>query len=714
MTFTPYNVGSLADQHSQEVARRRISNQPYEQSVGLNNQYRAAEAQKAGDDLKALAGFSKKLGEIFVAKTKEKNIQEEAEGYADYQNRLANNALTAAEENDRETLANSDNELKGERSEHENLAFLSYKTDEDYSIVNELKELSGHRRLGYARAWLDDQAANHGSFILNGMMENDSIVLNIGGNNFTPKTADRSNALQMKAATDALNIEYLKRFNGINKALLAEKGGYYEKAINSLKTIQSTHRSNAFIRKSIDTREGLFKEAGTGLGEDDKPKLSFSTLLQGTANTLDSKGHLLDFSGAWEHLYSNLPEFIADGGLGEDQDKILNAWKEEVIPEGHPGAGRKYGDFHKAKFAKLESEILRTRNQRNSVDEQAEIADANRLEDKMIADLKPDIDKGTLFTVDDIEKVLTKFTEQTNGREATQLKKLLEANKALSPEMLSLQDSIAEEHLANNTLTPDYVKSLHPKIRSKYETALVRQGDIKYHNEARDKIEQKVKEIAKIGTGGDQRLAAGSKANSVYLELRDIYNIRFQTAVTPTADGGLGFTPAAAREYAMKEMETYYQANSQKPETKIVNEGTRIQTRVGVGDLEKSAGGRYFYGSRGFEFFNQSPKDDRKARVNEVKKLQTDAGGRELLLDKSGGIYTIEQLETISSKYKTYGGRFPDNVRRDAMTLDVTPLELINRQIKALGNNPDTNEPWLPEVVPITTGLEAIQSILFP
>ena len=105
MTFTPYNVGSLADQHSKEVARRKISNQPYEQSVALNNQYRAAEAKNAGADILALANFSKKLGDIFVAKTKEKNIQEEAEGYADYQNRLANNALTAAEENDRESTA---------------------------------------------------------------------------------------------------------------------------------------------------------------------------------------------------------------------------------------------------------------------------------------------------------------------------------------------------------------------------------------------------------------------------------------------------------------------------------------------------------------------------------------------------------------------------------------------------------------------------------
>ena len=155
-------------------------------------------------------------------------------------------------------------------------------------------------------------------------------------------------------------------------------------------------------------------------------------------------------------------------------------------------------------------------------------------------------------------------------------------------------------------------------------------------------------------------------------------------------------------------MDEYYEKNSQPPETKQVGTG-RIKTQV-----DKSTGGRYFYSSKGFEFFKPKPLDDRKARVNEVKKLETDAGGKELLLDKPRGIYDAGELVTYSYKYKAYGGRFPDNVRRDAMTLGVPPLMLINRQIKALGDNPDTNEPWLPEVVPITSGLEAIQSILFP
>ena len=707
MTFTPYNVGSLADQHTQEVARRRISIQPYEQSVSLNNQYRAAEAQKAGADILALAEFSKTLGNIFVAKTKEKNIQEEAEGYADYQNRLANNALTAAEENDRETLANSDNELKEERSEHEHLAFLSYKTDEDYSIVNELKELSGHRRLGYARAWLDDQAANHGSFILNGMMENDSIVLNIGGNNFTPKTADRSNALEMKAATDALNIEYLKRFQGINKALLAEKGGYYEKAINSLKTIQATHRNNAFIRKSIDTREGLFKEAGTGLGEDGKPKLSFSTLLQGTANTLDSKGSLLGFPGAWEHLYSNLPDFIADGGFSEDQDKILNAWKEEVIPEGHPGAGRKYGDFHKAKFAKLESKILQTRNQRNSVNQQAEVADANRLEDKMIADLKPDIEKGTLFTQNEINSVLNKFSEQTDGREAPQLKKLLEANLKRDKETIRLLDRNANEKLKDNTLDSQFVKSLPPEIRPKYEKALILQGDVKFHNDAKKSITRRVKQIAKIaGTGTDeQTLAMGTKAYWINQDLQTRYNQEFQKAVAA------GQSPGLAIKTALDATNKYLDDNSKPPEVKEVGTGRTVTT------IDKTRGGDFYFDGKGFKNYSRETivhPDTKAIRSKELKESVTSSGGKEILLNTPEGVYTIEELKTITSNYKTYGGYIPDNVIRDADELGVKPLELINRQIRALGIDTETEKPYLPVLTPILSGEEAIHSILFP
>ena len=265
----------------------------------------------------------------------------------------------------------------------------------------------------------------------------------------------------------------------------------------------------------------------------------------------------------------------------------------------------------------------------------------------------------------------------------------------------------ANEKLKDNTLDSQFVKSLPPEIRPKYEKALILQGDVKFHNDAKKSITRRVKQIAKIaGTGTDeQTLAMGTKAYWINQDLQTRYNQEFQKAVAA------GQSPGLAIKTALDATNKYLDDNSKPPEVKEVGTGRTVTT------IDKTRGGDFYFDGKGFKNYSRETivhPDTKAIRSKELKESVTSSGGKEILLNTPEGVYTIEELKTITSNYKTYGGYIPDNVIRDADELGVKPLELINRQIRALGIDTETEKPYLPVLTPILSGEEAIHSILFP
>ena len=187
------------------------------------------------------------------------------------------------------------------------------------------------------------------------MLKNEELIIELDGETFSPKEADTLRKKQ--AAMKALRKEYLKEngLTGIRRALLAEKGGFYENAVSAHSDLMTQYTEADTIEQWFkDTEEA--RDTFINANHASEEVSSFNDLYQSLRLTGDPKTKKpLTNQQALEKTIEIIEEQM---DVGEFKQEDLDAMGNQVITDPLTGQKIKVKDKWPTRFKKLQEELI--------------------------------------------------------------------------------------------------------------------------------------------------------------------------------------------------------------------------------------------------------------------------------------------------------------------------------------------------------------------
>ena len=140
-------------------------------------------------------------------------------------------------------------ELEAVRNDHDANAAEAFRRTRNYEIARVYKSLNSAERVGFAKAFLAEKQAEWPAYLSEQMTSNDELEINVGGDTFTPSTAE--GASQNSAAAKALYRKFLidNGMTGMNDFFMEEffTGGENGARNSTYKVIAKRNQHDAKI-----------------------------------------------------------------------------------------------------------------------------------------------------------------------------------------------------------------------------------------------------------------------------------------------------------------------------------------------------------------------------------------------------------------------------------------------------------------------------------
>ena len=483
---------------------------------------------------------------------------------------------------------------------------------------------------------------------------------------WTPEEA----AWARKVAT----IDYFRN-NGIidltavNKTLLAPYLDNLNKAQNSWTRQQDDKISG---RDSDVKRSKTFKDV---LTDNDTGKL-----LETYRFTTDAKGNPLGRKGAMDQFRADLIAAVKLGPKngGITREKAEELYKHSILKEGYKGAGKPLSEEYPNGFgAEFDQQIAEAEKQWINGERARDKAVAQKKADDILTSIKDynDISEIPPEEMKEIQSFLTEVGGMENYAATSLTTRLNALSKEKTPNSAIFAKNRLDEMWKHQTMTientEDLIRLLPNEDQNKYREEAKKQNSLyggKLYKEQLGNVETTLKTKVGIQASSTQQLH-GTQI-SVLNHLNEVYNEnyrRFRFA-------GLSESEASAKAHA--DTFVYFDKNSE--------EGGLFEKSIQTGGGKKIRQFNNFNkkGSAGFRPIIYGSKTDRQQDIRDIQIKHSLTNND--IADSTGfdTLFNPEEVRGFLNVGKP-GVLISDKVKATAAILNISPLELMNRQLIA-------------------------------
>ncbi len=638
-SFRPKSVTDYLPALKENQARQKRDEQVYFDQMRRNDQTRIEEAKRAGDGLMALGKFSGTLADVLAKEAEKKAEEDMNEGVA----MAYEEAMFGPGTPERLALDAGEEQLKTDDGQIQMMAgAVLANNPENYQAANNVKNLSGWKKYGYATGLAQMAGQNYRSWMDEALRSDDTTQITINGETFTPSEADDPTKVQ--AAMGVLRRQYLAQagVSGLSKPLLAKYA--FEPMYKADAAIVGQARKDYAIAQSeIDAGEAdnaLFATKDLG------------TYLDALSTTVDANGRMRGYGGAWNEAMKRLENAVEVGLISEAD---LTAMEGQFQGD----TGRTFGELHRTKFASLRRAIQDQEYDDWSRSQKFQKAEAEQFMDQAMNQLM----SQEQITQADIDAIREQANELYPGVSTTRLDRM-EGDMTVEAEAIEKQEQQAE-HLANaGLLTPERLSKFHWTIQRQFADVARMQQDVNGYNIQMDSIEDDIKNIARV-------TSVSARSGTVNVAIANAQAILRQRIATNIATGSFS-TPQAAAQQAYADL------------------------RQEIIEGSKTPGSQWYISDQAFG--NQIPKASTKESAAVIREFEQNVNRTTATLEALGGatalnrtpnlLFTDRELEDMEEKFSRPGFVFPALATYWASRFGVDPLEIINAQRKASGMGP--------------------------
>ena len=344
----------------QQALSRFEENELGVQNTAINRASNKVESERQRDSrsLQALTKFSSTLSEELVASSKDRIKKEVAEAKAlaieeDFE-KIENEGLDPVPPQERQDFDNKKEFLHQSDTAAKHGAKAVLDAGGSFEDSQKIANLSGWALYAYTAQKAQIAGSNYEAWVEGQMMKNSELKVELDGEEFTPTTA--RGIRQKQAAMKVLRKEFLKENDliGINKTLLAEKGGFYEK-------VSAGHTNLINKYRKIEAQETSFK-IKEGAINTFRSNKNFQDLFNSLLTTVDENGTPLSYEAA---LDESLAIIKGQMDTEEFNSGDLEALGEQQVFDPTTNSHRKFKDVRPTRFRKLEEDLVDAQEENN-------------------------------------------------------------------------------------------------------------------------------------------------------------------------------------------------------------------------------------------------------------------------------------------------------------------------------------------------------------
>jgi muramidase (phage lysozyme) len=651
--FQPEQVPDISQQLRQNLNTEQQA---------FNNLANALAREPKQEPLTALAGFSETLANTLVTYAKKEGERQKAEGIAlYYEDRAAQDAALTEQQTNVEQLKAVDTEFKS-------AAANALVQGAPFEVADRLKGLSGWKKYGYAQSVALAAGRGYKSWMMEQLQANkEKLVVNQG----TPEEREISindqnlNVSESAAVRAHLRTKYLQESGlaNLSRGLQAEAFKPMHEADAELHGLA---RKNYAINKSREDEQsylGTFNENG-----------DFSQLITSLSTLVDENGKPYGREGAWKRA----TQYLVDSALnGEDIDfKALYDQKVSWDPK-----GRTYGELYGKSGQRLkvvETEIAKAKIALYKQEEAQKQIEEKEYYDAVMQDLRG---REGGFTAEDAE-FFQKEGLRKGYRRSSELDQLAN-NLSLDAEQKQSLDKQAEQLYKVGMLNADFVSQLPPDLYRKWAGLAEIQEKAMEIPESKTHLDGLANHVKAV-TGASSVKNLGGVDTLVIGELQR----KYKQKVAQIVSSGQVEDPVAVHNAAYAE---------------VLNE-----FNVGF----KTKGNRYFYQNGFPNYLPQTggARNAQQSRMWLLDRYQTiKSVGLQSALASPQFLMSDARMDQVVRDYGKPTFTFPQEVMHFAQQYNMSPLDILNKQLKASGKgelpppsslgrlkgNPGANEAFL-------------------
>ena len=305
--------------------------------------------------LESIKTFSKSLDQFVQDKYKrdDQELQAEmelkaAEEHLESKEQTGN--ANISEEDYLEYKTNSETILSNEK-ELAKIANEALEKGATFQEAKQIHNLSGAALYYYVRAKSKIAADGYDDWLTGEMKNNDTLKLNVNGQEFTPQTAETLE--QKKIAMKALRREYMRLndLGSVNPSLLNDESvGFYDAAIESHDKLYKEYEKDDAIRTGIDDRLEAVNQF--------KIDKNFESLMGKIKITAAENGEQYSYSEALDETFEVIKNAVLNGDLElSDLEEIKN---QKITVDGKESTVGRW----KTRWRELETELAEEQKKR--------------------------------------------------------------------------------------------------------------------------------------------------------------------------------------------------------------------------------------------------------------------------------------------------------------------------------------------------------------
>ena len=305
--------------------------------------------------LESIKTFSKSLDQFVQDKYKrdDQELQAEmelkaAEEHLESKEQTGN--ANISEEDYLEYKTNSETILSNEK-ELAKIANEALEKGATFQEAKQIHNLSGAALYYYVRAKSKIAADGYDDWLTGEMKNNNTLKLNVNGQEFTPQTAETLE--QKKIAMKALRREYMRLndLGSVNPSLLNDESvGFYDAAIESHDKLYKEYEKDDAIRTGIDDRLEAVNQF--------KIDKNFESLMGKIKITAAENGEQYSYSEALDETFEVIKNAVLNGDLElSDLEEIKN---QKITVDGKESTVGRW----KTRWRELETELAEEQKKR--------------------------------------------------------------------------------------------------------------------------------------------------------------------------------------------------------------------------------------------------------------------------------------------------------------------------------------------------------------
>ena len=418
--------------------------------------------------LEQLSAFSTSIAEERIASAKDRIKKEVAEASAlaieEDLEKIENEGINPIPKEEQQEFENDKTTLQLNDGATKIAAKAAMDNGSTFQDAQKITNLSGWALYAYTSRKSEIAGRNYKAWMEGQMLENDELVVNLDGKEFKPNQAKTIEEKQ--AAMKALRQQFLidNELTGINRRLLAQKGGFYEQASLAHSEIMTSFRKQDAIEKSF-----LIKKDAIETFKSDQ---NYTSLYTSLLTTVDKDGNRLTHSQALDEADKIIKEEMK---LDKFNSKELIDLGNQIVTHPQTGKPVPFKEAWPNRYAQLEVDLIEADKENN---------------DNYIQERKNRFQEDEAAVLEEIQKQLDadpalvdsafieRLTNQLYGKHIGFKSQMLEDFKKYSApnqQAFKLQESEIKDLIAKNKLTDEKLKTFDPRLQVKYkkEAALI-------------------------------------------------------------------------------------------------------------------------------------------------------------------------------------------------------------------------------------------------